>query len=111
MQQLLSYIRICHKNTIQIISFIKHMYNYSALHSSYFDITVTYITECCSVCVVFGLSMFAGVVVNAIYATNNTVSIDDICDQSTDIANDICDALRRVRDSEVAAAVSCENAS
>ena len=58
---------------------------------------------------VFGLSLFAGVVANAIYAANNTVSIYDICDQSTDIANDICDALRRVRDSEVAAAVSCES--
>ena len=59
-----------------------------------------------ALCVVFGLLFFAGVVANAIYAANNTVSIYDICDQSTDIANDICDALRRVRDSEVAAAVS-----
>ena len=32
-----------------------------------------------------------------------------ICDQSPDITNDICDALRRVRDSEVVAAVSYEN--
>ena len=57
---------------------------------------------------VFGLSLFTGVVANVIYAAN-TVRIYDICDQSTDIANDICDALRRVRDSEVAAAVSCES--
>ena len=62
-----------------------------------------------ALCVVFGLSMFAGGVANAIYAANNTVSIDDTCDQSPDITNDICDALRRVRDSEAAAAVSCES--
>ena len=59
-----------------------------------------------ALCVVFGLSLFAGVVANAISAANNTVSIYDICDQSTDIANDICDALRRVRDSKVAAAAA-----
>ena len=56
----------------------------------------------------FGLSLFAGGVANAIYAANNAGNIHDICDQSTDITNDICDALRRVRDSEVAAAVSCD---
>ena len=56
----------------------------------------------------FGLSLFAGGVANAIYAANNAGNIRDICDQSTDITNDICDALRRVRDSEVAAAVSCD---
>ena len=63
-----------------------------------------------ALCVVFGLSLFARVVANAIYAANNTVSITlyDICDQSTDITNDICDALRRLRESEAAAAVSCE---
>ena len=62
-----------------------------------------------ALCVVFGLSLFAGGVANAIYAANNAGSIDDICDQFPDITNDICDALRRVRDSEAAAAVSCES--
>ena len=62
-----------------------------------------------ALCVVFGLSLFAGGVANAIYAANNVGNMHDICDQSPDITNDICDALRRVRDSEAAAAVSCEN--
>ena len=61
-----------------------------------------------ALCVVFGLSLFAGGVANAIYAANNAGIIYDICDQSTDIDNDICDAFRRVRDSEAAAAVSSE---
>ena len=62
-----------------------------------------------ALCIVFGLSLFAGGVANAIYAANNAGNMHDICDQSTDVINDICDALRRVRDSEAAAAVSCDN--
>ena len=60
-------------------------------------------------CAVFGLSLFAGGVANAIYAANNSNTIDDIsviCNQPTDISGDLCDALKRVRDSEAAAAVS-----
>ena len=58
-----------------------------------------------------GLSLFAGGVANAIYAANNAETIDDIsntCDQSTDINTDFCNAFKRVRDSEAAAAVSRE---
>ena len=97
------------------ISFIIHMHNYYVLFSAAFHlrnlISLFLILRNAALCVAFGLSLFAGVLANAIYAANNTVSIHDTCDQSTDIANYICDALRRVRDSEVAAAVSCENAS
>ena len=61
-----------------------------------------------ALCIVFALSLFAGGVANAIYAANNARNMHDICDQSPDVTNDICDALRRVRDSEAAAAVSCD---
>ena len=72
--------------------------NYSALHSSYFDVTLTYITQCCSLCCFWSIIVcWSSGQCN--YAANNAVNIYDICDQSTDIANDICDALRRVRDS------------
>ena len=81
--------------------------NYSALHSIYF--TLLLLLQNAALCVVFGLSLFAGGVANAIYAANNAGNMHDICDQSTDVINDICDALRRVRDSEAAAAVSCDN--
>ena len=62
-----------------------------------------------ALCIVFGLSLFAGGVANAIYAANNAETIDDIsitCDQSTETTNDFCNAFKRVRDSEAAAAVS-----
>ena len=60
-----------------------------------------------ALCIVFGLSLFAGGVSNAIYAANNAETIDDISstyDQSTDF----CNAFKRVRDSEAAAAASRE---
>ena len=68
-----------------------------------------YILQNAALCAVFGLSLFAGGVANAIYATNNAKTINDIsdiCDQATNISSDLCGALERVRDSEAAAAVS-----
>ena len=62
-----------------------------------------------ALCVVLGLSSFAGGVSNAIYAANNAEAIDAIsytCDQSYDINADFCNALKRIRDAEIAAAVS-----
>ena len=62
-----------------------------------------------ALCVVFGLSLFAGGVANTIYSANNAGTIDDmgnLCDHSDDITADICDALKTVRDSEAATAVS-----
>ena len=46
---------------------------------------------------------------NTIYSANNAGTIDDmsiLCDHSDDVTADICDALKTVRDSEAAAAVS-----
>ena len=62
-----------------------------------------------ALCALLGLSLFAGGVANGIYVSNNAETIDDIsdiCDQPTDISNDLCHALERVRDSEAALAVS-----
>ena len=58
-----------------------------------------------ALCVVFALSFFSGGVANAVFADDNKDNVDDplfICGHDTDA----CNALKRVRDSEVATAVS-----
>ena len=62
-----------------------------------------------ALCIVFGLSLFAGGVSNAIYAANNAETIDDIdniCDQYFSSNMEFCYALKEIRDAEAAAAVS-----
>ena len=54
------------------------------------------------------LSLLAGGVANSVYASDNADAYDQIepfCDQNSQI-EDFCDDVKRLRDSEIAAAVS-----
>ena len=87
------------------------VYHYVDTELLYVTTTYIHTLQNAALCIVFGLSLFAGGVSNAIYAANNAETIDDIsniCDQSTDITTDFCNVFKRVRDSEAAAAVSRE---
>ena len=58
-----------------------------------------------ALCVIFALGFFSGAVANAVFANENADNVDDVsfvCSHNLDACND----LKRVRDSEVATAVS-----
>ena len=68
-------------------------------------------------CGIFALSFLAGGVANAVYAADNAEIVDDtthacelVRQQYSYLSElkDLCDDRERVRDSEAAAAVSCE---
>ena len=67
-----------------------------------------------TLCIIFAIPIFAGGVINAVYAAENAKTVDNfdhICNHTDfnelpDSTMEFCGALRRVRDSEAAAAVS-----
>ena len=57
-------------------------------------------------CVIFGLALLAGVVGNAVFASDNQDFYDDTTCASLDLDFDICNDLKRLYIGEAAAAVS-----